>query len=78
MGKQGVDPHTLRLNVYYIMLEKIQSYSDGKYDLDRKDIENIYLEQQGDAAEQIEAMDITKRIQSTGQLPSHNSVEVIS
>ena len=50
------------------MLEKIQSYSDGKYDLTRKDIENIYLEQQGDAAEQIEAMEITKRVQSTGQL----------
>ena len=50
------------------MLEKIQSYSDGKYDLTRKDIENIYLEQQGNAAEQIEAMDITKRVQSTGQL----------
>lgn len=57
---------TSRLNVYYIMLEKVQSFADGKYDLNRKDIENIYLEQRGDAAEQLEEMNITKRQVSTG------------
>ena len=57
----------VRLNVYYIMLEKIQSFSDGKYDLERKDVENIYLEQRGDAAEQIDQLQITKRITSTGR-----------
>lgn len=57
---------TIRLNVYYIMLEKVQSFADGKYDLNRKDIENIYLEQRGDAAEQLEEMNITKRQVSTG------------
>lgn len=55
-----------RLNVYYIMMEKLQSFADGKYDLTRKDIENIYLEQRGDAAERIEELQITKRIVSTG------------
>ena len=60
---------TSRLNVYYIMLEKVQSFADGKYDLNRKDIENIYLEQRGDAAEQLEEMNITKRQVSTGMSP---------
>ncbi|ORX35804.1 hypothetical protein BD324DRAFT_631775 [Kockovaella imperatae] len=73
MATRFIDPlyhsfYYMQLNVYYIMLEKIQSYSDGKYDLTRKDIENIYLEQQGDTAEQIESMDITKRVQSTAKL----------
>jgi amphiphysin len=49
------------------MLEKVQSFADGKYDLERKDIENIYLEQRGDAAEQLEEMAITKRMVSTGK-----------
>ena len=50
------------------MLEKIQSFSDGKYDLSRKDIEEIYLEQRGDAAEQIEELSITKRLVSTAKM----------
>jgi len=49
------------------MLERIQSFADGKYDVERKDIENIYLEQRGDAAEQMDDLQITKRIASTGQ-----------
>lgn len=50
------------------MHEKIQSYMDGKYDMERKDIENIYLEQRGDAAEQVEELQITNRaITSTGK-----------
>ena len=48
------------------MLEKVQSFADGKYDMERKDVENIYLEQRGDAAEQLDDLPITKRIASTG------------
>jgi amphiphysin len=48
------------------MLDKVQSFADGKYDLNRKDIENIYFEQRGDVAEQLEEMGITKRGVSTG------------
>jgi amphiphysin len=57
-----------RLNVYYIMLDKIQSFADGKYDLERKDIEGIYFEQRGDAGEQLEELQITKKgaLHSTG------------
>ncbi len=50
------------------MLEKIQSFADGKYDMQRKDVENIYLEQTGDAAEQVDGLGITKRMVSTGEL----------
>ena len=53
------------------MLEKVQSFADGKYDLNRKDIENIYLEQRGDAAEQLEELQVTRRgaLHSTGKSP---------
>ena len=57
-----------RLNVYYIMLEKVQSFSDGKYDLSRKDVEEIYFEQRGDAGEQMEELSITKRLVSTAKM----------
>jgi amphiphysin len=57
----------IRLNVYYIMLDKVQSFADGKYDLSRKDIENIYFEQRGDIGDILEEMGITKRGVSTGQ-----------
>ena len=57
-----------RLNVYYIMLEKVQSFGDGKYDFTRTDIENIYFEQRGEAGEQLEEMSITKSMASTGKL----------
>lgn len=56
----------MQLNVYYIMLEKLQSFADGKYDLERRDIEDIYLEQRGDAAEQLDELNITQRTASTG------------
>ncbi|ODN82003.1 hypothetical protein L202_02330 [Cryptococcus amylolentus CBS 6039] len=73
MATRFIDPlfhsfYYMQLNVYYIMMEKLQSFADGKYDLTRKDIENIYLEQRGDAADRIEELQITKRIISTAKL----------
>lgn len=56
--------------MYYIMLEKVNSFGDGKYDFSRTDIENIYFEQRGDAAEQLDELSITKRMVSTGTLGS--------
>ncbi|KAK1924314.1 hypothetical protein DB88DRAFT_463882 [Papiliotrema laurentii] len=79
MGTRFIDPlfhsfYYMQLNVYYIMLEKLQSYADGKYDLSRKDIENIYLEQRGDAAERLDELTITKRMVSTAKmLQTHRS-----
>lgn len=49
------------------MQDKIQSFADGKYDVTNKDIEGIYFSQRGDAADQIEALTITKRLVSTGK-----------
>lgn len=56
--------------MYYIMLEKLQSFADGKYDLTRKDIENIYLEQRGDTGDQLAELQVTKKgaLHSTGKL----------
>ncbi|WRT66473.1 uncharacterized protein IL334_003432 [Kwoniella shivajii] len=80
LGTRFIDPlfhsfYYMQLNVFYIIQEKIQSFADGKYDLSRKDIEDIYLEQRGDVAEQIDEMAITKRIASTAKLVhAHRSV----
>ncbi|WVQ99579.1 hypothetical protein IAU59_006715 [Kwoniella sp. CBS 9459] len=73
LATRFIDPlfhsfYYMQLNVYYIMQEKIQSFADGKYDMTRTDIENIYLEQRGDAAEQIDELQITKRIASTAKM----------
>jgi amphiphysin len=48
------------------MQDKIQSFADGKYDVAQKDIEGIYFSQRGDAADQLDALTITKRLVSTG------------
>ncbi|WWC62090.1 uncharacterized protein I303_104680 [Kwoniella dejecticola CBS 10117] len=79
MATRFIDPmfhsfYYMQLNVFYIIQEKLQSFADGKYDLSRKDIESIYLEQRGDTAEQIEEMAIVKRITSTAKmLHAHRS-----
>ncbi|OCF60729.1 hypothetical protein L486_00368 [Kwoniella mangroviensis CBS 10435] len=79
LATKFIDPlfhsfYYMQLNVYYIMQEKLQSFADGKYDLSRKDVESIYLEQRGDTAEQIEEMAIVKRITSTAKmLQAHRS-----
>lgn len=53
-----------------MMQEKIQSFADGKYDLARTDMDAIYDEQLGDAAERIEALPVTQRTVSTGPFSS--------
>jgi len=56
-----------RLNCFYLMQDKLQSFADGKYDLARTDIENVYFEQRGDSADALEELTITKRMISTGE-----------
>jgi amphiphysin len=56
-----------RLNCFYLMQDKLQSFADGKYDLARTDIENVYFEQRGDSADALEELTITKRMISTGK-----------
>lgn len=73
MAARFMDPvfhsfYYMQLNVFYLIQEKLQSFADGKYDLSRTDIENVYLEQRGDAAEQLEDLTITKRQVSTAKM----------
>ena len=56
-----------RLNIYYMVLEKLSSFAEGKYDvtLTFHDIAADYEAKRPDALQQIEEMAITKRIIST-------------
>ena len=57
-----------RLNIFYLMLEKIQEFANGKYELAPtiNDITDGYESRRTDAREQIEALQINKRLVSTG------------
>jgi amphiphysin len=59
-----------RLNVFYLMLEKIQTFVDGKYDLQRNDLDQIYDEAVGDIPERLESLQIVQRQVSTGMFSS--------
>jgi hypothetical protein len=49
-----------------MMLEKIQSFADGKYDLSRSDLDAIYDEAIGDTSERLESLGVVQRQVSTG------------
>jgi amphiphysin len=60
---------TPRLNIYYMLLEKLQSFGEGKYDITNVPGANIAADYEGkrtDAWERIEALGITSRMVSTG------------
>lgn len=59
-----------RLNVFYLTLEKLQAFASGRYDLsiDPQAIENNYVQQLADTAEQLEALSIRRPAQSSGEL----------
>lgn len=52
------------------MLEKLQSFTEGRYDLSRTDMDNIYDEQIGDVASTLEALPVVQRQVSTAKLMS--------
>ncbi len=56
-----------RLNMFYMILEKVQGFAQGKYDVNvtTAQIGQEYEEKRSDAWERIESMSITKRIVST-------------
>lgn len=56
-----------RLNIYYMVLEKLSGFAEGKYDvsLSFPDIASDFEAKRPDALQQIEDMAITKRIVST-------------
>jgi len=65
-----------RLNIYYMVLEKLSSFAEGKYDtsLPFHDIATDYEAKRTDALQQIEDMAITKRIISTCRDRPHSSM----
>jgi amphiphysin len=50
------------------MLEKLQTFTEGRYDLSRTDLDNIYDEQLGDVGSTLEALPVVQRQVSTAKL----------
>lgn len=58
-----------RLNIYYLMMEKIQGFvQENKFrpGAPGAEIQETYENERTEAAQQVEALQITKRIASTG------------
>ncbi|KAJ8593582.1 BAR-domain-containing protein [Rhizopogon salebrosus TDB-379] len=65
----------MQLNVYYLFLEKMNSFAEGRYDVTNvpgAQIQADYEEKRTDAWSQIEDLNITKRIISTSKLVQAN------
>ncbi|KAI9065510.1 BAR-domain-containing protein [Trametes sanguinea] len=69
---QFIDPlfhsfYYMQLNIFYLMLEKLHGFAEGKYDITvpAAQIASDFEERRGDALERIEALNITKRLIST-------------
>jgi len=60
----------MQLNIYYMILDKINQFSEGKYtvDVSAAQIVGEYEEKRGDSAAVIEALSITQRFISTSKL----------
>jgi len=72
---QFIDPlfhsfYYMQLNVFYIMLEKFQAFSQDKYETggSGESIAQKYENLKGDTVERLEALEITKRIVSTAKI----------
>ncbi|KAI0063155.1 BAR-domain-containing protein [Artomyces pyxidatus] len=64
----------MQLNIFYMLLEKINQFSDGKYDVSvaAAQISQDYETKLGDAATITEALSITQRFISTSKLVSQH------
>ncbi|KII86333.1 hypothetical protein PLICRDRAFT_43928 [Plicaturopsis crispa FD-325 SS-3] len=80
LSTQFIDPlfHSffyMQLNIYYLLLDKLNTYAEGKYDVTSvpgAQIQADYEEKRTDAWQTIEEMAITKRIISTSRLVQAN------
>ncbi|KAF8446309.1 hypothetical protein L210DRAFT_3393377 [Boletus edulis BED1] len=76
LATQFIDPlfhsfYYMQLNIYYLFLEKINSFAEGKYNVANcpsSQIQSDYENNRTDAWSQIEDLGITKRIVSTSKL----------
>ncbi|KAL4254548.1 Bridging integrator 3/RVS161-like protein [Abortiporus biennis] len=74
LSTQFIDPlfhsfYYMQLNIFYLLLERISGFADGKYDVSVPfaQIATEYEEKRSDAAQQIEDLEITKRVISTSK-----------
>ncbi|KIJ68786.1 hypothetical protein HYDPIDRAFT_107035 [Hydnomerulius pinastri MD-312] len=76
LSTQFIDPlfhsfYYMQLNIYYLFLEKMHSFAEGRYDVTNcpgSQIQSDYENNRTDAWSQIEDLNITKRILSTVKL----------
>jgi amphiphysin len=63
--------NSYRLNVFYLTLDKIQAFADGRYDIsatNASSIEDIYVSQLSDATDKLEALTIRKPAMPSARL----------
>jgi len=72
---QFIDPlfhsfYYMQLNIFYIMVEKLQGFTSGKYTVPENTQQTLdeYHERRGESQEQVEDLGITKRIMSTAKM----------
>ncbi|KZV74772.1 BAR-domain-containing protein [Peniophora sp. CONT] len=60
----------MQLNIFYMLLEKLNTFVDGKYDVTVSPAQIVeeYEQKRGDSAEQIEALAITQKFISTSKI----------
>jgi len=75
MATRFIDPlfhsfYYMQLNIFYLMLEKVKTFADGKYDvsLQPADVAAAYEQRLGDTRDHVEALTITKRAMPTAKL----------
>ncbi|KAL4069323.1 hypothetical protein J3A83DRAFT_4250523 [Scleroderma citrinum] len=65
----------MQLNIYYLFLEKINSFAENRYDVTNvpgSQIQSDYENKRTDASREVEDLNITKRIISTSKLVQSN------
>lgn len=80
MGKRFMTPlfhsfYYMQLNVFYLTLDKVQTFSDGRYDISAAaaaGIESDYVAQLNDAAERLEALSIRKPAAPSARILQQN------
>ncbi|EJD55053.1 BAR-domain-containing protein [Auricularia subglabra TFB-10046 SS5] len=82
LSTQFIDPlfHSffyMQLNIFYLMMEKLQGFTDGKFStaMSGDEIAAEYEERRGDAVERVEALSITHRILSTSRMMQQHRAE---
>ncbi|GJJ09401.1 hypothetical protein Clacol_003623 [Clathrus columnatus] len=67
----------MQLNIYYLMIEKLRSFADGKLDIPdtAAEIVSLFEERRGDVGERVDSLATTKRVVSTAKLMAARSGE---